>query len=77
MNGIVRAVRQAPPALVIGVAIAAAMTGVFVPMVFALHRSRDSWSVTADPLSVVALAANALVIALFAAARRGRRVEDE
>lgn len=71
-----RAVREAPRALILGATIAVVMAGVFVPVVFALHRSRDSWSVTSDPLSVVALAANALVIALFVAARRGRRVED-
>lgn len=77
MNGLVRAVREAPRALILGITIAVVMAGVFVPIVFALHRSRDSWSVASDPLSGVALVANALVIALFVAARRGRRMEDE
>jgi hypothetical protein len=77
VNGLARAVRQAPRALIFGVAIAAVMAGAFVPLVFALHGSRDSWSVASDPLSLVALVANALVVALFVAARRGRRVEDE
>ena len=72
MNGLVRGVRRAPLAFAVGVAIAAVMAAVFVPTVFALHRSRDAWSVSSDPLSLIALVANVVVVALYIVARRAR-----
>lgn len=73
-----RTIRDAARTFVLGGAIAALIAWTFVPAVIELARGRAPWPVTSEVLSLVALAANAVVFALLVASRyaRGReRVE--
>jgi hypothetical protein len=71
---------RAAPAVALGIALACVTTFAFVPSVMGLYESRGSPPVSVDSasLSLVALMANIVVLALIlAAGRRARGSRDE